>query len=55
MFKGFSTHLKRHRVKHLAFISLIMLVILVKVVLIDVVYISKQYEKKRIITPWGEK
>ncbi|WP_051414037.1 glycoside hydrolase family 113 [Desulfitobacterium metallireducens] len=31
------------------------MVILVKGVLIDVVYVDQQYEKKRIVTPYGEK
>lgn len=55
MFKGLSIHLKSHKLKYFALVSLIISVILVKEVLIDVVYIGKQYEKNRIITPWGEK
>lgn len=55
MLKGLSIHLKRHRLKYISLVSLIISVILVKVVLIDIVYINKQYEKKRIVTPWGEK
>jgi len=55
MFKGLSTHLKRHKLKYIALVSLIISSILVKEVLIDVVYIGKRYEKNRIITPWGEK
>lgn len=34
---------------------LLVTAILVKVVLIDVVYVSQQYEKNRIVTPYGEK
>ncbi len=55
MFKGLLIQLKRHKLKYIAFILLLLSAILVKLVLIDVVYIGKQYEKKRIITPWGEK
>lgn len=55
MFKGLSIHLKRHKLKYIALVSLTISAILVKEVLIDVVYIGKQYEKNRIITPWGDK
>ena len=55
MFKRLSIHLKRHKLKYIALVSLIISAILVKEVLIDVVYIGKQYEKNRIISPWGEK
>ena len=55
MFKGLWIHLKSHKLKYIALLSLIISAILVKEVLIDVVYIGKQYEKNRIITPWGEK
>lgn len=55
MFKGLSIHLKRNKLKYIALATLLIAVIFVKEVLIDVVYIGKQYEKKRISTPWGEK
>jgi len=55
MFKGLLIHLKSNKLKYITLMSLIIAVIFVKEVLIDVVYIGKQYEKNRIITPWGEK
>lgn len=55
MFKGLLIHLKRNKLKYITLLTLIFSVIFVKKVLIDVVYIGKQYEKNRIITPWGEK
>lgn len=55
MLKGLSIHLKRHKLKYIALVTLLIAVIFVKEVLIDVVYIEKQYKKNRIITPWGEK
>lgn len=55
MFKRLSNHLRNHKVKYIALVSLIISLIFVKVVLIDVVYVGKQYEKNRIVTPWGDK
>lgn len=55
MIKGLLIHLKRYRLRYIAAAVLIMAAIFVKEVLIDIVYIEKQYEKNRIITPWGEK
>ncbi len=55
MVKGIFKHLKRNRIKYIVLITLLILSLFVKLVLIDVVYVNKQYEKNRIITPWGEK
>lgn len=55
MLKGFLTHFERNKLKYIALVILIISAILVKEVLIDIVYVDKQYEKNKIITPWGEK
>jgi len=48
-------HLKRYKFKYITLAVLVSAIIFAKEVLIDIVYIEKQYEKNRIITPWGEK
>jgi hypothetical protein len=55
MFKGLLLHFKRNKLKYIVLAVLLLAAIFVKEVLIDVVYIGKQYEKNKIITPWGEK
>lgn len=55
MTRGFSVSLKRYKLRYIALTVLIIAAIFVKEILIDIVYIEKQYEKNRIITPWGEK
>jgi hypothetical protein len=47
--------LKRYKIVLICLAILLISVILVKVVLIDIVYVGKQFEKHRIVTPWGEK
>lgn len=48
-------HLSRKKWTFISIVILLIIVILVKVVLIDVVYVNQQYEKNRIVTPYGEK
>lgn len=55
MLDNLLVRVKRHKVKLLAMVILLVAVVLIKAVLIDVVFIGRQYEKNRIITPWGEK
>ncbi len=52
MFAGI---LKRYKIVLICLGMLLIAAILVKMVLIDVIYVGKQYEKHRIVTPWGEK
>lgn len=47
--------LKNNRVKLLAAAVILILAVFVKEVLIDIVYVNQQYDKNRIVTPWGEK
>jgi len=47
--------LKRNKVKLLSLVIILVVVVFIKVVLVDVVFVGQQYEKNRIITPWGEK
>lgn len=56
MVKEIVKHLGRNKFKFIILVALLIAVLLfVKLVLIDIVYVNKQYEKNRIITPWGEK
>ncbi len=55
MFNRLLTVLKRNKVKLLSLVIILVTVVLVKVVLVDVVFVGQQFEKNRIITPWGEK
>ena len=51
----FLTFFKRNKIKLILACSVILITLFVKLVLIDIVYVNHQYEKNRIITPWGEK
>ena len=55
MFNSLLLNLKHNKVKLLSVVIILILIVLVKEVLIDVVYIGRQYDKNRIVTPWGEK
>lgn len=55
MFNKLLNLLKRNKVRLFRLVILLVAVILVKVVLVDVVFVGQQFEKNRIITPWGEK
>lgn len=55
MFQKIFVHFKHNKLKYISLITLIFAAIFVKEVLIDIVYVDKQYEKNRIVTPWGEK
>ncbi len=56
MVKEIIKHLGRNKFKYIIQIALLIAVLLfMKLILIDIVYVNKQYEKNRIITPWGEK
>jgi len=55
MFNRLLTVLKRNKVILLSFIITLVVAIFVKEVLVDIVYVNQQFEKNRIITPWGEK
>ncbi|MFA6809167.1 MAG: hydrolase [Eubacteriales bacterium] len=46
---------KRNKVILISVTLIFVMVILAKVVLLDIVFVGHQYEKNRIITPWGEK
>lgn len=47
--------INRHKRILLSIVSIMLTVLFVKVVLIDIVYVNKQYDKNRIVTPYGEK
>lgn len=55
MFQKISVHFKQNKLKYISLLAMLIAAILVKEVLIDIVYVGKQYEKNRIVTPWGEK
>ncbi|MDQ7095708.1 hydrolase [Desulfosporosinus sp. PR] len=55
MFNRLPTVLKRHKVILLSLTITLIAAIFTKAVLVDIVYVNHQFEKKRIITPWGEK
>lgn len=54
MFKRVPIHLKRHRLKYIAFAAVLITTIITKVVLVDVVYIGKHMRKIGLLRP-GEK
>ncbi|AFV02709.1 MULTISPECIES: hypothetical protein [Dehalobacter] len=47
--------LKRNKTPLIVLGVIIVVLLIIKLVLVDIVYIGYQYEKNRIITPWGEK
>lgn len=49
------TVLKRNKVKFLSLAIILIVLVFIKAVLVDVVFVGQQFEKNRIITPWGEK
>ncbi|MDO0822475.1 glycoside hydrolase family 113 [Desulfosporosinus nitroreducens] len=55
MFNKLLTALKRNKARLLSLVIILVAVVLIKVVLVDIVFVGQQYEKNRIITPWGEK
>lgn len=52
---GLLIHLNRNKRIILSVIILLVTAFFVKKVLIDIVYVGQQYEKNRIVTPYGEK
>ncbi|NLI92773.1 MAG: hydrolase [Peptococcaceae bacterium] len=55
MFNRLLSRIKRYKVFLICLSALMIISVFVKLVIIDIVYVGKQYEKNRIITPWGEK
>lgn len=55
MFNRLLTVLKRNKVILLSLVITLVVAIFIKVVLVDIVYVNQQFEKNRVITPWGEK
>ncbi|SPF47236.1 Hydrolase [Candidatus Desulfosporosinus infrequens] len=55
MFNRLLTVLNCNKVILSSLVITLVVAIFVKVVLVDIVYVNQQFEKNRIITPWGEK